>query len=277
MSVHCAFRSDAAQPSQANEGRRSRYRELERQLHFFSSSQITVAAFDLVHLPSMLRTTVLSAYNAASCSTLSCTSAANCSSAYVWSRQASSSSKGSTLESTNRPRQATPSSSSGTYTPSSAAPTQSSPDLPPSPATAPPEPKYTTSQTQFSSEQDKLPLPWLDRPLGVKEKPLKGGVQRTRSERIDAYLTSGRGEERKRIVQSAAQGYFHDFHSLRSHGGKTWRAPNTLIRQDRALYFPAMEGTRLSNKESTNTVDMMEGRVSVVAILNSRVSEVSQK
>jgi len=33
-------------------------------------------------------------------------------------------------------------------------------------------------------------------------------------------------------VKEATQGYFHDFHKLRSHGGKTWRAPGTLIRDD---------------------------------------------
>lgn len=96
----------------------------------------------------------------------------------------------------------------------------------------------------------------------------------TRTQRTQAYLEHGRREERERIIKSAAQGYFHDFHSLRSHGGKTWRAPNTLIRRDKALYFPEIEGICLADKRKTRTVNMFPGKVSVVALLNSKISEV---
>lgn len=146
-----------------------------------------------------------------------------------------------------------------------------------SPSTSPPEPKFSTSQSKFAAEQDKLPLPWLDRPLGVATKPSKFKIQATRQERAQAYIDGGRDEERKRIVKSATQGYFHDFHSLRSHGGKTWRAPSTLIRSDRALYFPEIEGTCLADRQRTSTTTLLEGKVSVVALLNSKISEVSSK
>lgn len=82
---------------------------------------------------------------------------------------------------------------------------------------------------------------------------------------------------------------------MTSHGGKTWRAPSTLIRSDvsvqggkgnvcihltlhssqRALYFPAIAGTRLSDSEKKNTANMLPGKVSVVALLTSTVSDVS--
>lgn len=78
---------------------------------------------------------------------------------------------------------------------------------------------------------------------------------------------------RKAIVKEATRGYFHDFHAIKSHGGKTWRAPNTLIKDDRALWFPRVEGTRLSDKNKVNTVDMLRGKVSIIALLGSKISE----
>lgn len=78
---------------------------------------------------------------------------------------------------------------------------------------------------------------------------------------------------RKAIVTEATRGYFHDFHAIKSHGGKTWRAPSTLIRSDRSLYFPKFTGTRLSDKAKTNTVDMLRNKISVVALLGSKISE----
>lgn len=82
-----------------------------------------------------------------------------------------------------------------------------------------------------------------------------------------------RMEKRKVIVQQATRGYFHDFHAMQSHGGKTWRAPSTLIRQDRARYFPNIQGTRLSDKATANTTDLFKGKVSLVSIMSSQVSE----
>ena len=37
-------------------------------------------------------------------------------------------------------------------------------------------------------------------------------------------------------IKDATRGYFHDFHEIRSHGGKTWRSPQTMIRADVCTY-----------------------------------------
>lgn len=171
---------------------------------------------------------------------------------------------------------AQPSSSSSEAAPKPPPPSQSTPPHQSSSSTSAQEqPIFSTSQSHYSSEQDKLPLPWLDRPLGVATKPTRHTPAKSSSERAKTYLESGRAEERRRLVQSATQGYFHDFHSLRSHGGKTWRAPNTLIRSDRARWFPNVEGTCLKDKRKKSTLDMCEGKVSVVTLLTSKISEVS--
>lgn len=103
-------------------------------------------------------------------------------------------------------------------------------------------------------------------------------------------------------VKEATQGYFHDFHEIRregGHGGKSWIAPPVLIRQDvrplrdwhaaglsadgtficslqKALYFPNIQGTSMASRKTTHTTDLFKGRVSVVAVLTARVSEVSR-
>lgn len=151
-------------------------------------------------------------------------------------------------------------------------------------ATSTPSPpqKKPLSQSSVASEQDKLPLPWLSRPLGIPSKPLSAAAaaalpKRSSKDRAQDYLSGGRQKERENIVKSATKGYFHDFHSLKAHGGKTWRAPATMIREDRALWFPQVSGTCLADRTTKDTVEMTAGKVSVIAILNSRISEVSLK
>lgn len=57
---------------------------------------------------------------------------------------------------------------------------------------------------------------------------------------VEAGLLSkhNTGRTHTRSVREVAKGYFHDYHVLRHHGGKTWIAPNTLIRDDvRSISF----------------------------------------
>ena len=101
-----------------------------------------------------------------------------------------------------------------------------------------------------------------------------------------------------RRVKQVAKGYFHDYNELRHQGGKAWIAPNTLIREDvslapslygflrhsrltrppsrlqLSLYFPNIEGTRLSDRAKTHTVDVLPGKVSVVVFSSFKSSEV---
>lgn len=44
----------------------------------------------------------------------------------------------------------------------------------------------------------------------------------------------------------------------------------------KALYFPNIQGTSMASRKTTHTTDLFRGRVSVVAVLTARVSEVSR-
>ncbi|KAJ1038963.1 hypothetical protein NDA11_004289 [Ustilago hordei] len=163
--------------------------------------------------------------------------------------------------------------------PSSSPPTTPTPITPTTPSSPPSESSASTSskplvRESFSSpeELNSRPLPYLSFPLGLPTPP--SSSKPTWSETRDRLISPEyRMASRKAIVKEATRGYFHDFHAIRSHGGKTWRAPNTLIKDERALWFPRIEGTRLSDKGKVNTVDMLRGKVSLVALLGSKISE----
>ncbi|KAF6767575.1 ATPase assembly factor ATP10, mitochondria [Kalmanozyma brasiliensis GHG001] len=188
------------------------------------------------------------------------------SSASASSSSASPSSTSSASTSSTTSSSATPPSSSST--PPTSATASSSSTTPPPPSTKPLVRESSTPADALNT----LPLPYLSFAIGVPTPPSSAAP--TWSERRETLTsTDYRMASRTAIVKEATRGYFHDFHAIRSHGGKTWRAPSTLIREDRSLYFPRFAGTRLADRASVNTVDMLRGKVSIVALLGSKISE----
>ncbi|TBU25951.1 ATP10 protein-domain-containing protein [Dichomitus squalens] len=119
--------------------------------------------------------------------------------------------------------------------------------------------------------QDELPL--LQRPLGVREKP-KARV-RTWSDAKEKFMDQDkRMEERTHLAREATRGYFADLNATRKHGGKTWIAPKVMIREDKALYFPDIHGATLAGEEKAHTTNILDGKVSVVTLLTTRISEI---
>jgi len=51
-------------------------------------------------------------------------------------------------------------------------------------------------------------------------------------------------------------------------------APQVLIREDKALYFPNIVGNRLDSGVKASTTHMCAGRVSVIAMLSTKMSEI---
>ncbi|KIJ59383.1 hypothetical protein HYDPIDRAFT_118605 [Hydnomerulius pinastri MD-312] len=117
------------------------------------------------------------------------------------------------------------------------------------------------------------PLPLLQRPLGVRERPIAHTKtwEDTRNELMDQDV---RLQQRKHLINEATKGYFTDLNATRRHGGKTWVAPGVMIREDKALYFPNISGSRLDTRAKTHTTDICQGRISVISMLSTRMSEV---
>jgi len=90
-------------------------------------------------------------------------------------------------------------------------------------------------------------------------------------------------------VKEATKGYFHDLNATRKYGGKTWIAPSKMIREEvrfksrnlcfvnnvrqAALYFPNIIGKSLDNGVKTHSTNLCAGKVSVVSMLSTKISE----
>ncbi|KAJ4470550.1 ATP10 protein-domain-containing protein [Lentinula edodes] len=115
----------------------------------------------------------------------------------------------------------------------------------------------------------------LSRPLGVREKPAVR--HQTKLERLKEVLTNDEAiaEQRKHLVKEAVtKGYFHDLNATRRHGGKTWIAPKVLIREEKSLYFPDILGKSLADGSEQHTTSMCTGKISVLCLLNTKISEI---
>ncbi|KAI6148539.1 ATPase assembly factor ATP10 [Pisolithus tinctorius] len=134
----------------------------------------------------------------------------------------------------------------------------------------------STSGGEGTSGPAETPLSLLQRPLGVRERPQAHTKtwEDTRKELMDE---EARLRQREHLLKEATKGYFTDLNATRRHGGKSWIAPNVMIREDKALYFPNVTGSRLDTREEAHTTDMCQGRVSVIAMLSTRMSEVHVK
>ncbi|KAJ3535692.1 hypothetical protein NM688_g6941 [Phlebia brevispora] len=118
--------------------------------------------------------------------------------------------------------------------------------------------------------KEKAPvIPLLQRPLGVKYRPTT--VAKTwREEMMD---DDTRKEHRDKLLKEATKGYFTDLNATRRFGGKTWIAPRVLIREDKARYFPDIEGTAANGNKKVHTTDLLLGKISIVCMLSSKISE----
>ncbi|KAI0792462.1 ATP10 protein-domain-containing protein [Abortiporus biennis] len=112
-------------------------------------------------------------------------------------------------------------------------------------------------------------VPLLNRPLGVREPP---SIYR-KSWRENMTDQDIRMQQRRALVREASKGYFSDLNQTRVNSGKLWMAPKVLIRADKALYFPDVSGTDLTGKK-VHTTNLLPGKITALAILNTKVSEV---
>ncbi|RXW14905.1 hypothetical protein EST38_g10949 [Candolleomyces aberdarensis] len=134
-----------------------------------------------------------------------------------------------------------------------------------------PQPEASASAGQGPSAKEPELGP-LGRPLGVRERPttiVKTKTQRMKEMMDNDVLTV----QRRHLVKEATKGYFHDLNMTRRHGGKTWIAPKVLIRDDKSLYLPNVSGKSLLDKSTKNTTEICFGKITVLAMLSTRMSE----
>ncbi|KAF8178660.1 ATPase assembly factor ATP10, partial [Mycena galopus ATCC 62051] len=119
----------------------------------------------------------------------------------------------------------------------------------------------------------------LDRPLGVRERPTL--VKQTRMQRFkDIWLNEPTIlEERKHLIHQLNKGYYTDVAKIirPGHMGKTWIAPEVLIREDKSLYLPNIKGKDLEKKEQKHTTLMCYGKITLLALESTELSVLQTK
>ncbi|WWD18945.1 hypothetical protein CI109_103401 [Kwoniella shandongensis] len=159
----------------------------------------------------------------------------------------------------------TPKPPSSLFTPSSSSKTPKA-----GPSSSPSSPAKTKSvQTKSTGPPVIPPLP---RPLGIPVPPTSN--PKSWSQRKQELLDEDRHKaKRKALVKEATQGYFHDYNRAKgAGGGKLWIAPNVLIREDKALYFPDISGRSLLG-QNVHSTDLLQGKTSLVSLISTRISE----
>ncbi|KAH9852233.1 ATP10 protein-domain-containing protein [Lenzites betulinus] len=146
-------------------------------------------------------------------------------------------------------------------------------ETPPSTSTEPKGKEKAQDVEPTKPPPNDATLPLLQRPLGLRDRPK--AKSKSWEETKEKYIDQDkRMEERTHLAREAVRGHFTDLNNTRRHGGKTWIAPKVMIREDKALYFPDIFGTPLSGGEKVHTTDLLAGKVSVVTLLTTRMSEI---
>ncbi|KAF9434650.1 Mitochondrial ATPase complex subunit atp10 [Entomortierella beljakovae] len=80
-------------------------------------------------------------------------------------------------------------------------------------------------------------------------------------------------EKRKELLTDFQSGYFSEFSELSKTGSKLWKATENMISADKALYMPNIIGTSLKTTDPIELVDILRGKISLVAISGTRFGE----
>ncbi|KIR78268.1 hypothetical protein I305_04367 [Cryptococcus gattii E566] len=118
-------------------------------------------------------------------------------------------------------------------------------------ATAPPTNPKPKGKSPASGD-----IPPLQRPLGTPIKPTSS--PKSWQQKKDEMLDDDRAKAKRK--------------ALTARGGKLWIAPNVLIREDKANYFPDITGKSLMG-QNVHTTDVFKGKATLVTIISTRLSE----
>ncbi|KAF9093736.1 Mitochondrial ATPase complex subunit atp10 [Mortierella sp. AD031] len=80
-------------------------------------------------------------------------------------------------------------------------------------------------------------------------------------------------EKRKELLHDFQSGYFAEFSELSKTGSKLWKATPSMINAEKALYMPNIIGTSLKTSEPVELVDLLRGKISLVAVSGTRFGE----
>ncbi|KAG0346772.1 Mitochondrial ATPase complex subunit atp10 [Podila minutissima] len=148
----------------------------------------------------------------------------------------------------------------------------------------------TQPPSSEGTEQKQLPLSPFGGRFGVPEQPMstksqalsqanskrspfskaKEGVKSKMHDWTDEKRNL---EKRKELLDDFQSGYFSEFSEVNRTGAKLWKATTSMVNADKALYMPNIVGTSLKTSEPIELVDVLRGKISLLAISGTRFGE----
>ncbi|KAG0033475.1 Mitochondrial ATPase complex subunit atp10 [Podila clonocystis] len=148
----------------------------------------------------------------------------------------------------------------------------------------------TQPPSSEDNEQKQLPLSPYGGRFGVPEQPMstKSQALSQANSKRSPFSKAKEGvkskmhdwtnerrnlEKRKELLDDFQSGYFSEFSEINRTGAKLWKATPSMVNADKALYMPNIVGTSLKSSEPIELVDVLRGKISLLAISGTRFGE----
>ncbi|KAG0088728.1 Mitochondrial ATPase complex subunit atp10 [Podila epicladia] len=148
----------------------------------------------------------------------------------------------------------------------------------------------TQPPSSDGTEQKQLPLSPFGGRFGVPEQPMstKSQALSQANSKRSPFSKAKEGvmskmhdwtdekrnlEKRKELLDDFQSGYFSEFSEINRTGAKLWKATTSMVNADKALYMPNIVGTSLKTSEPIELVDVLRGKISLLAISGTRFGE----
>ncbi|SCU77801.1 LAMI_0A02388g1_1 [Lachancea mirantina] len=113
----------------------------------------------------------------------------------------------------------------------------------------------------------------LLKPVGLDVAPRASTRYREGNSFKDMFNDAKTSERARELEVEFSRGGFYDVYTFRKTKGKLFLSPASYWRQDKALYFPHIQGRSLADSKTQNVEDSLRGKVSVVRAFTSEVGE----
>ncbi|KAI9800056.1 MAG: hypothetical protein M1825_004238 [Sarcosagium campestre] len=118
----------------------------------------------------------------------------------------------------------------------------------------------------------------LTRAIGLKYPPEPGqhtgiDLRPWRQRRDDFFNYDKHLERRKELTAQMAKPYFREWKQMQQEEGKSFIAPRTLFRRERAQYFANLHGRTLESPVAADTTPVLQAHVSIVSVFSGTWAE----
>lgn len=113
----------------------------------------------------------------------------------------------------------------------------------------------------------------IKKPIGLQEQPFNVKKYKYGNNFLEMFDSKKTTQRSKELEIEFRQSGFHDLHVFKKTNGKLFLSPPSHWKAEKALYFPHMNGTRISDSLESNIEDTLKGKVSIVRMFSTDVGK----